>query len=374
MKKLFIAVVSIILSSSAHAQSGLVGDGIYGLGQPSMMERHCRVMAEADRAIAKADAYIAQTKLESQIAAYKKEINAQLEPRKVNDQIIAQNDNSSVPSMREVLQDVPRDPSYQALTPQQFSEPNMERYTNSPYFQELGYIPGQDNDRLYREREREEWIQKTAISACICLAVVIISLTVANFFKKNKISIQSKNNSILLLGIIVLGTSCSKTSSTSAPPTSSGFTGHKSYINITIAGKQLETRDSFLNGAKMSLYGQPTVGLSSVSNTLSPGTIIKQVTLGCGQDYGNNGNLKVLLGGTIPESPNNNPLDTYPLSYGTFYLTDLSTGTTYSLDSNSQIIVTEVTDSFTSGKLNLKANAGGSSPISASGSFKVYKK
>lgn len=168
---------------------------------------------------------------------------------------------------------------------------------------------------------------------------------------------------------------CSKKGGSITPtPTPTGFTGHKSYINITIAGKQLETRDSFLNGAKMSLYGQPTVSLSSVSNTLSPGTIIKQVTLGCGQDYGNNGNLKVLLGGTIPESPNNNPLDTYPLSYGTFYLTDLSTGTTYSLDSNSQIIVTEVTDSFTSGKLNLKANAGGSSLISASGSFKVYKK
>lgn len=63
-----------------------------------------------------------------------------------------QNTNEPLPSVRKELEK-----PYQSSdgAPVQFDpvKENLDRFTSSPCYNELGYIPGRDNERLYRECE-----------------------------------------------------------------------------------------------------------------------------------------------------------------------------------------------------------------------------
>jgi hypothetical protein len=56
---------------------------------------------------------------------------------------------------------------------------NFNRYRNSPCYNEIGFIPGTDNERLYKECEDRKWKQQFNHYLQIGLIVAFITLLFA---------------------------------------------------------------------------------------------------------------------------------------------------------------------------------------------------
>lgn len=180
---------------------------------------------------------------------------------------------------------------------------------------------------------------------------------------------MNKKLVLAVLSTTIILSSCSKSGGGGGTGTPKLTSAAKGYIRLNFSGKTLEASDSIVSG----IFVPKLVSkLISNPNIYYPGKISKMVQLGT--DYTANGDLKIVASFFIDTSNNNNPLDTYKLSYGEYKLTDKSTSTDYAIDSSSSITITQATDSFTVGTLNLKLRAGGTTKIPATGTFKIYSK
>lgn len=156
-------------------------------------------------------------------------------------------------------------------------------------------------------------------------------------------------------------------------PTPSPTAKSKSYIRITFSGKTLEARDTIISAGSATniLYPIPFELKSNFSS--GPKTYTKYITIANeGGGYLTIGNLKVSLLGMILDSPDNNPLATYPCAGNK--ITDLTTSTQYTVDTSSKITLTFTNADYSEGTMNMKLITGASSSIPATGTFKIYHK
>lgn len=66
---------------------------------------------------------------------------------------------------------------------------NYDRYKNSPCFKEIGFIPGRDNERLYKECEerlQKESLNRTSIVLLLIAGVSTLGFLFYRSFKKSK--------------------------------------------------------------------------------------------------------------------------------------------------------------------------------------------
>ena len=107
-------------------------------------------------------------------------LNKQLEEIKTEDAKYAyQNDNKEMlPSIREALKEEKKSSDYEPK-PIEISDKELKRYEKSPCFKDLGYLPGRDNEKLYRECEAA--IQKEKSKRALTILLIVGGLLVLGF-------------------------------------------------------------------------------------------------------------------------------------------------------------------------------------------------
>lgn len=188
----------------------------------------------------------------------------------------------------------------------------------------------------------------------------------------------------ILFGLIITSsifTACKKDEPAKPAPTPAPKpAGSKSYVKVTIKGKTLEARDTFVTPLSTNNYYPMLVKTAVVANSFDPSLKDKTFSFNsiCGGLYFN-GKMKIVIGAISYGTNNSNFVDsfkTFNNSNQAFTIEDL-TGekkVIYSINQSSTVYVTKWADDVTEGNLKLYLTSVDGSQDTVKGEFKIYKK